>query len=149
MKRTHLEVLLRVRRVREREALRTLAEQQRALLAADLQLSTAVASLESAHLPASSDLAEFRAHLASRAAKSARVGLARTIVASRSADEESARHLWLVSEQDCDVANRLIARQREHERAESDRRERRANDDLALALHGRNEPEPMLRRGTP
>jgi len=138
-----------VRRVREREALRNLAEQQRARLAADLLLSAAVASLESAHLPASSDLAEFRAHLASRAARAARVELARTVVASRKADEASARQLWLVSEQNCDVANRLIAREREHERTESDRRERRANDDLSLALHGRNEQVPMLRRGTP
>lgn len=130
-----LNLLLRIRRLRERDALRALAERQRAQSHAEFRLESTMPALAGAGLQSSTDLAGFHSLIAFRTALSTQVDdLQEAVVATRAGAEEC-RAGWFLADRDREISQRLADRHAEVERAASDHREVRDSDDLSVARH--------------
>lgn len=130
-----MDVLLRVRSIRERTALGVLGERQLVVSAIDNEIETVGQNLISSAIAGRRTAAEAQITFAQRAGSAARLSMLNDSLVLAAADAETARLAWVEADRDREVAQRLVNRQRDMALKEFDYRERREMDDLSVARH--------------
>ena len=135
MKSRSMDVLLRVRSIRERTALGVLGERQLVVSTINHDIETVGQSLVNSTLAGRRTTEQAQITFAQRAGTAARLSMLADSLALATVDAEEARLAWLAADRDREVAQRLVDRHRDMALKEFDYRERREMDDLSVARH--------------
>jgi len=130
-----LDVLLRVRGIKERTALGVLGERQLVVSGIDNEIEIVGQNLVHSAIAGRRTTAEAQITFAQRAGSAARLRMLSDSLIIATADAESARLAWMEADRDREVAQRLVDRQRDMALKEFNYQERREMDDLSVARH--------------